>query len=187
MIADRRHCFGYGSLANSGTHDWPVAGTATLSGWRRNWAHRSMGARGVTALTIEPAPGSVIAGQMLAVPDDGWANLDQREAGYDCVIAQVSPLLDGSVTYVSEDPQGADRDHPIWLSYVDTVLEGFLDMGGLDAVDAFVETTVGWDAPILDDRGDKLYPRATALVRETEAMVDGVLANLPLVWMSLKD
>ena len=183
----RRHCFGYGSLANQGTHDWPDAGTATLSGWRRAWSHRATGERFVTALTIEPAPGSVIEGRLLALPDTDWPKLDARESGYECVAAPVHPMLPDTVTYVSGNHVPADEVHPIWLSYVDTVLEGFFALGGIVSVEAFITTTDGWDAPIVDDRIDKRYPRATTLSRDTEREIDGLLADLPLIWVTAPD
>ena len=57
----------------------------------------------------------------------------------------------------------ATSECPIWLSYVDCVLAGYFELGGAAAVDAFITSTTGWDAPLRDDRGAPLYSRAVKL------------------------
>ena len=72
--------FGYGSLVNCATHDYPQAQTATLNGWRRVWVRTAL--RDVVFLSIHHAPGHSIDGLVAAVPDADWAALDLREGGY---------------------------------------------------------------------------------------------------------
>ena len=45
--------FGYGSLVNRATHDFPEAHPARVTGWRRAWRHTDL--RPVAYLTAEPA------------------------------------------------------------------------------------------------------------------------------------
>ena len=58
--------FGYGSLVNRATHDYPAATPAQLRGWRRTWVRTDI--RDVVFLSVRPDPGSVIDG-LVAVPE----------------------------------------------------------------------------------------------------------------------
>ena len=64
------------------------------------------------------------------------------------------------------------RAAPVLLSYVDTVVQGFLQEFGEDGVARFFDTTGGWDAPIRDDRAAPIYRRAVTLSRAEAALVD---------------
>ncbi|MEY8841633.1 gamma-glutamylcyclotransferase family protein, partial [Cribrihabitans sp. XS_ASV171] len=75
--------FGYGSLVNTTTHDFPDPRPATLSGWKRAWRHTDL--RPVAFLTAVPDPKARIEGMIAHVPDNDWAALDEREWAYDRV------------------------------------------------------------------------------------------------------
>ncbi|MEO0752271.1 MAG: gamma-glutamylcyclotransferase family protein, partial [Pseudomonadota bacterium] len=77
--------FGYGSLVNRNTHDYPDARPARLLGWRRVWRHTDL--RPVAYLTVVPDDTAEIDGLMAAVPNADWAALDIRERAYDRVAA----------------------------------------------------------------------------------------------------
>ena len=49
-------------------------------------------------------------------------------------------------------------------------------MHGHAGVSHFFETTDGWDAAILNDRADPVYPRHQALSKDERALVDRHLA-----------
>ena len=51
--------FGYGSLVNRATHDYPGAQPAQLHGWRRVWVRTDL--RDVVFLSVRPDPGTTIA------------------------------------------------------------------------------------------------------------------------------
>ncbi len=172
--------FGYGSLVNRATHAYADAHRARVTGWRRVWRHT--GLRPVAFLTVSPAPGSEIEGLIAAVPGGDWRALDQREAAYDRLPAT------GDVTHdlpyrpevaIYAVPEGKhdapSTRHPVLLSYLDVVVQGYLTEFGHDGVRRFFDTTDGWDAPVLDDRADPRYPRHQWLDAAERAIVDAEL------------
>ncbi|KMK68764.1 gamma-glutamylcyclotransferase family protein [Puniceibacterium sp. IMCC21224] len=173
--------FGYGSLVNSRTHIYDPVHVARATGWRRIWCHT--GARELAYLTVLPDPGCAIDG--LVAPVDGdWSALDLRETAYDRLDANgsVSHRADhGPVAIYAiapENRQLPDDDHPMLLSYLDVVLQGYLEVYGTGGADRFIATTAGWDTPVLDDRARPRYPRAQDLDDSQRAYVDAALASL---------
>jgi len=177
--------FGYGSLVNDRTR--PAGGAAaraSLAGFRRSWRVRGGTA---CALTVVADPASCVRGVVVTEPAGNLAALDAREARYRRTLAAEGTLAhdDGSaappqVHYYAVTPAHdgpGDRACPILLSYVDCVLQGFLDHWGEAGVAHFVETTDGWDVPVLDDRAAPLYPRAQPLSGRERAIVDAALAT----------
>jgi len=175
--------FGYGSLVNRATHDFEDAHPARLTGWRRAWRHTNL--RAVAFLTAVPAPGHVIDGLVAHVPDDDWAALDEREHAYDR--SPVTKATDHAVPRdvhvqvyaIAHGKHGLpDTTHPVLLSYLDVVVQGYLREFGEAGVARFFDTTDGWDAPILNDRSNPTYPRAQSLNREESAYVDDWLRTV---------
>jgi hypothetical protein len=175
------HFFGYGSLVNTATHSYPDTRTAHLSGFRRRWRHTSL--RDVAYLTVEQAPGHIIAGLIAAVPNGDWAALDLREAAYDRLL--VAPELihhdhphpitvEVYKTSTANDAPPSTR-HPILLSYLDTVVSGYRQIFGQEGAQAFFTSTDGWDAPVLNDRAHPIYPRTTPLSRQDRILIDSLL------------
>lgn len=62
--------------------------------------------------------------------------------------------------------------HPVLLSYLDVVVQGYRRWFGEDGVAAFFASTDGWDAPILNDRAAPRYPRHQPLSKDDREMVD---------------
>lgn len=175
--------FGYGSLVNRDTHDYAPATPARLTGWRRVWRHT--GLRPLAFLSVEPAEDVTIDGLVAAVPGDDWAALDRREGAYDrrhllpAEIAHEAHWATSVQVYaVSARHHQADDTHPVLLSYVDTVVQGFLREFGEDGARRFFDTTAGWETPILDDRAAPRYSRARPLARGETAFVDNALAEV---------
>ncbi|MHC0053683.1 gamma-glutamylcyclotransferase family protein [Actibacterium sp. D379-3] len=169
--------FGYGSLVNRATHSYPRASPAQVTGWRRAWRHTKL--RPVAFLTVVEAPGAVIDGLIAAVPGRDWAALDAREHAYDRHRV-ARPDLDELHIYAVA-PQHSDHPdmrHPILLSYIDVVVQGYLREFGPDGARRFFDTTDGWDAPILDDRITPVYPRHQPLDADERGFVDGQLSRL---------
>ncbi len=178
--------FGYGSLVNTATHDFPNPKTAQLAGWRRAW--RPTEQRQVAFLTAIPDPECEIDGMIAHVPDDDWDALDQREWAYERV--RVTNVVSHPLTHpveiavyiVAESGQPRKRqNHPILLSYLDVVVQGYLRAFGPEAANRFFETTSGWDLPILNDRAAPRYPRHQALSPDETTFVDAWLPRLPSI------
>ncbi|MCV2868476.1 gamma-glutamylcyclotransferase [Defluviimonas sp. WL0002] len=175
--------FGYGSLVNRATHDHAPSAPVTLSGWRRVWRQTVL--RPYAFLSVEPAE-SEIQGLVAAVPDDDWAALDRRESAY--LRHSVSPASlsapDWAETvqiYAVDDTHHApDASHPILLSYLDVVVQGFLREFGRDGARGFFATTTGWSA-IHDDRAAPIYPRHQALTGTERRLVDDCLDEWGIV------
>lgn len=165
-------CFGYGSLVHRETRPGRCgAERASIRGFERAWAHRTE--RSGTVLTVRRAPGRGIEGVFFAVDDATAAALDRREVRYD----RLSLDAPGDYTYAAPEAilSPGTREHPILRSYLDCVLAGYHDLGGADAVAAFVDTTTGWETPILDDRSEPRYVRAVAVAPAVLAAIDDEL------------
>ncbi len=176
MVRDA-YFFGYGSLVNQATHDFAGAMPAQLRGWRRVWRHTTL--RPVAYLTVAPDAGTEIDGLMAPVPEAHWPELDAREAAYIRVPAahQVRHPLphapEIAVYTIPEGHHGAPTEtHPILLSYIDVVVQGYLCEFGEAGVARFFSTTDGWEAPILDDRASPRYPRHLPMSGPERALTD---------------
>jgi hypothetical protein len=175
--------FGYGSLVNRATHSYPGASPATAKGWRRRWCHTAL--RPVAFLTAVPDPQGEIDGLMAAVPGADWQALDQREYAYERIATHttVTHALDHQPEIALYAVPLATRSdpslrHPVLLSYLDVVVQGYLAEFGAAGAQRFFATTDGWDAPILNDRHAPLYPRHQSLTRSEQQVVDDQLAAL---------
>lgn len=170
--------FGYGSLVNIATHSYPNAQNATLTGYRRVWRHTSQ--RPIAFLSVEPHAGTDIQGIVAEVPQGNWTALDLRESGYNRSDVTGLTTHDGPpnpvAVYAVTDWHPSDA-HPILLSYIDVVVQGFLHRFGPAGAQAFFDSTAGWAAPITDDRDNPLYPRAQRLTIAEKAFTDAALAR----------
>lgn len=175
--------FGYGSLVNRRTHDYGDIQPATLTGWRRVWRQTTYAPRPI--LTVEPCENVTITGLIAHVPNDDWAELDQREHAYDRVPVNhairhdLSNPADIATYTVPIDKHPASEElKPIYLSYLDVVVQGYLMEFGIEGVRAFFNTTIGWEAPIKNDRNDPIYPRHQVLTPEETRLVDAELSRI---------
>lgn len=175
--------FGYGSLVNRRTHAYGEAYHARVAGWRRVWRHTPL--REVAFLSVERARGVELEGLIAAVPGGDWRALDHREDGYRRhrlaeglahaatrpVAAEIYAVPDNEA-----DPSGAL--HPILLSYLDVVVQGYVREFGEAGAERFFDTTRGWEAPVVDDRRAPRYPRAQTLTARERGLVDAALTVL---------
>lgn len=176
--------FGYGSLVNRATLPNAIAiRRVTVTGWRRSWRATSLTPRGgVCALSVVADPSCAIDGLMVTLDDAHWPLIRAREHRYEpltlCgehaggIIFQAAPAVD----------RFGDADHPIHLSYVDCIVQGYRGEFGPRGVDRLFASTEGWHVPILDDRHALRYPRAQRLspyeLRLVDAMLKTVDANV---------
>lgn len=182
-MAQDPYFFGYGSLVNVMTHSYANPAKAALKGWRRAWRHTRH--RDISFLTAVPDQDAEILGLIAPVPNADWAALDAREFAYDRCDAQgmvthsLPNRIDIAVYAIPESDQAIPTsDNPILLSYLDVVIQGYLHQFGQDGVKHFEETTLGWDAPILNDRTSPLYPRAQILSAQETKTVDNLIENV---------
>jgi hypothetical protein len=174
--------FGYGSLVNATTHDFTPVFTAKAKGWRRGWRYTPD--RKVAYLTAIRDDSAEIDGLIAPVPDDNWEDLDHRERAYERHAAahEITHEAEASeIAIYAIDPARMARptqDHPILLSYLDVVIQGYLQVFGPEGVTHFAETTDGWHAPVLNDRESPIYPRARVLNNDERGMVDDMLARV---------
>jgi hypothetical protein len=175
--------FGYGSLVNLATHQFCDAHPARARGWRRAWRHTKL--RPVAFLTAVPDPTCTIDGMIAHVPGDDWQALDAREHAYARVKAcdDVEHALDHNpsvaIYAIPHDAHGhPDATHPVLLSYVDVVIQGYLRAFGESGAQRFFDTTAGWDAPVMDDRAAPVYSRHQVLSPEERSFVDDALKRL---------
>ena len=167
-----KRVFGYGSLVNRKTHDFPCV-KSSLTGWERVWV--SLPGRPFAILSARRAE-VTIEGLMLEVPLAGQPDLDSREAEYDCV-----SLPGGSFVYSIPAANTVGRPTPILRSYLDVVFQGFDAEFGPESLNGFLETTADWDRGIYDDRAAPIYPRAQVLTTDQSARYDAMLASVPVV------
>ena len=181
--ASRLSFFGYGSLVNELT--WAQqyeAQPGEIRGWRREWKHCVSAPFGrVCALTVVPKQDTVVQGVFISCSQTELEILDKREIGYrrEVLAASEVGVYSGdnpSTVYIySSTPKvyrSGSLEYPIWLSYVESVLFGYLRVFGHDGIDRFIESTGGWDAPIVDDRSKPLYPRALQLPIEIRTFIE---------------
>lgn len=174
--------FGYGSLVNTATHDFENVHTATARGWRRAWRHTAL--REVSFLTAVPDRLSRIEGLIASVPGADWAELDTREHAYDRLNAAhqvehgVGHPLDIAIYAIAPERHGPPSGgHPILMSYLETVLQGYLHRFGQRGVQGFIATTDGWEAPIQDDTIAPVYPRAQPITAEERVLFRDLLTD----------
>ena len=180
---DRAYFFGYGSLVNLATHGFCDAHPARAHGWRRIWRHTHL--RPVAFLTAVPDPACSIDGMIAHVPGDDWAALDAREGAYARIAACEAiehPLSHRPAVALYAIPPEAhghhETAHPVLLSYVDVVIQGYLKAYGEAGAQRFLDTTSGWDAPVMNDRAAPIYSRHQPLTCDERSFVDDALKRL---------
>jgi glutathione-specific gamma-glutamylcyclotransferase len=167
--------FGYGSLVNELTwlqserrhlERYPVE----VQNWTREWRHCVDTPNGpVCALTAVERAGGRIQGILIRCDAADLVQIDAREVGYDRVelprrdlLSSISNLPEKLYTYKSKSSyyRLGGMDYPIWFSYVEAVLHGYLSVFKTEGVDAFIKSTSGWTVPVIDDRHNPQYNRS---------------------------
>ena len=167
--------FGYGSLVNALTHDYPGFAAARLTGWRRLWV--CVPSRPVAFLSVRPEAGSTIDGAVADVPNADFAQLDTRERGY--TRSQVHGCSAGHPVWLYQVAarNASTAEHVILRSYLDTVAGGFAAVHGRASLARFFATTDGWDIPIADDRAAPRYPRYRPLAAGLAGYLDQLVQS----------
>jgi len=182
--------FGFGSLVNRDTRPRDeVAVNATLKGWGRVWNHRvrvGPGRQSCTSLSVEPLSGS-IEGVVVRIPLSELPALDARESGYARMRLPVTDFVLPETLYtdtvyvyrsLQKNRHLADEQHPVAQSYIDCVMAGYLKRFGDDGLKDLLQTTRGWELPVLNDRQAPTYPRSVNLPTEQYQYFDTLLASI---------
>lgn len=171
--------FGYGSLVNAATHDYPDLTLAELAGWQRIW--RDLPGSAFATLSVRRAPEGRIKGALCRVPHGDWRALDLRERHYlrRPVSAAVTPPRSDVAVYEVpiQSLRRTGAPAPILQSYLDVVIQGYAQLYGAAGARAFVATTHSWDRPVHDDRAAPVYPRHQLLSDAERALCDACLAD----------
>lgn len=175
--------FGYGSLMNRSTLPYElVLRRASIRGWARQWRNPFVvnGVR-MCCLTVQPRPNSALPGVVLS---DGSQELDRilMERESPDTIVSVLCMVDQSFTisanmYVAarKNMLWASAEAPIFLSYLDCVLQGCLRLYGPAGVVEFLTSTEGWHLPLIDDRKHPKYNRSIKLSKYETNLIDSCL------------
>jgi hypothetical protein len=187
--ADLVGYFGYGSLVNAMT--WRrayVAHEAKLRNWGREWRHCvELDSDPICALTVSHQSQMVIEGVLILCPRNELKHVDERELGYVRHALPSSDLSCSLITYPNEMfiyrsietyYKFGSRHFPIWFSYLECVLYGYLFKFGKAGVDRFISSTRGWTTPILDDRANPKYPRAHDIPVEDRRLLDETVRKI---------
>jgi hypothetical protein len=183
LLVKHPHFFGYGSLVNRNTHAFTPIHASRITGWRRIWQRAPN--RPAAFLSVIADSDSTIDGVIAPVPNDDWVALDAREFSYarlavtDAVEHAATDVRDISIYAIPpHDSAPPDADHPILLSYVDAVLQGYLREFGQAGAARFCASTEGWNTPVLNDRDAPIYPRAQRLTATEQGFVDDMLLTV---------
>jgi len=130
--------------------------------------------------------GDFIDGVVVTIPLADLPVLDKRENGYDRLqlpadefdlppdcVAQNIHMYVSKLTHSGR----SNLQYPILQSYIDCVLAGYCAVFKQSGMQQFVESTVGWDGVIENERCNPRYPRAVQLPDSQLALFDSVVKN----------
>lgn len=187
--------FGYGSLVNRATHRTDIVGYSkvTLKGWRREWLARPNNSFGkVVLLSVKPCENGEIDGLVVFDHARNQASLDERESNYDRHFVTDSSITEHnwaisdesnirtkkatSIYVATPFPQPDEyKQYRILRSYLDAVMQGYLNKFGHEGVARFVSSTDNFEVGILEDRNDPRYPRAVKTTQKEQNLFDSLV------------
>ncbi len=190
--------FGYGSLVNRATHRTDIIGYSkvTLKGWRREWLARPNNSFGkVVLLSVKRCENSEIDGLVVIDHARNQASLDERESNYDRHIVAESSITEHNSTigdintirakektsiYVAIPfPQPEEYEqYRILRSYLDAVMQGYLNKFGQEGVARFVNSTDNFEIGVREDRKDPRYPRSVATTQKEQSLFESLVPNI---------
>lgn len=179
--------FGYGSLVNENTlrTKYIASIPAELKNWRRMWdipTGIDFGAQTVSLLTARPSQEHATKGVIVFDLAENLPDVDKREHNYDRRTIQHHDIdiadefrdlnCEFYVYEAHKHPDPSDEKPPILQSYLDAVLQGFLNIYGESGVEDFVASTANFHTPILRDRETPRYPRSVSLSHRERELID---------------
>lgn len=179
--------FGYGSLVNENTlrTKYIASIPAELKNWQRMWdipAGVEIGPETDALLTARPSSNTSTKGVVVFDLAKNLPDVDKREHNYDRkTIAHPDMKIadefrdlqcDFFVYEAHKRNDVPENKPPISQSYLDAVLQGFLNIYGEAGVEEFIASTVNFHTPILQDRGTPRYPRSVSLSHRERELID---------------
>ncbi|WP_062226288.1 gamma-glutamylcyclotransferase family protein [Aureimonas frigidaquae] len=177
--------FGYGSLVNKRTLRTRFLGIrkARAMGWRRFWLPRPDPVPAL--LSVRPDETADVEGVVVYDHADHLPLVDEREAGYlrrvvlpeRVVIADAAPFAVPLFIYEArrDAATASEVGATILQSYLDAVMQGFLDLYDEVGLRRFVAETEGFETTVLADRQAPRYPRPVTLTLREAALFDRLL------------
>lgn len=141
--------FAYGSLVNLATVTLSITTRpATVYGFVRQWRNcRTSGTYRVCALTLQPRAGKSIDGLLIRGGFALRTYLAERESQEKEILVRAicagRPVDAQTFVARTRYRRWPTAQCPIWLSYVDCVLQGYLRQFGQQGLERFMATTEG--------------------------------------------
>ncbi|MEO9459195.1 MAG: gamma-glutamylcyclotransferase family protein [Lentilitoribacter sp.] len=179
--------FGYGSLVNENTlrTKYIASIPAELNNWQRMWdipAGVQIIPETDALLTARPSSNATTKGVIVFDLAKNLPDVDEREHNYDRKTIDHSDIniaeefcdlqCDFFVYEAHKRDDVPENKPPISQSYLDAVLQGFLNIYGEAGVEDFVASTANFHTPILQDRGTPRYPRSVSLSHRERELID---------------
>ena len=178
------YIFGYGSLMNSSsrqlTGQTGQALPAIVNGLVRHWGKID------TTLIASPLVAEFGDGQvngvLLEIDSSELTLFDQREKGYqrhrialNNIECSQTLKVDAEVwVYIKSQPLPPCENTPVLQTYIDTVLEGCLEVSESFA-QFFIDNTQGWQYPIANDRSNSRYVNYAGVEKANQVLIDNLL------------
>ncbi|MBL4727605.1 MAG: gamma-glutamylcyclotransferase [Rhizobiaceae bacterium] len=181
--------FGFGSLVNTATlrTDYIETIPVALKGWRRHWQGRpAVDDPEIALLSIHRYDNAQLHGLIVVDRLENLEMVDERERGYQRVqLSHDDFLVQGRdlpvnlptelYVYVANPASEPDSQPPLLQSYLDAVMQGYLNEYGSYGLAHFIETTIGFERSIILDRNEPRYPRAIELDQASAELFDKTL------------
>ncbi|MBL4890463.1 MAG: gamma-glutamylcyclotransferase [Rhizobiaceae bacterium] len=185
MIKQLVGYFGFGSLVNTATlrTDYIETIPVALKGWRRHWQGRpAVDDPEIALLSIHRYDDAQLHGLIVVDSLENLEAVDKREQGYqrvqlshDDFVVQGRALPANLYVYVANAANEPDSEPPLLQSYLDAVMQGYLNEYGSSGLAHFIETTTGFERKIILDRSQPRYPRAIELDQTSAELFDNTL------------
>ena len=193
-------CWGHRALTNAHTRSEQTSSTDSMhTANHSGWTVLSVEPKGVKAV-LPAGSAAAVDGMIVTVDSSELPALDAREKGYkrlelarsdfdfvhtgsvESDLASTNPadcVAETVYMYVSEDQNAAyaNAEFPLLQSYVDCVMAGFETEFGTEGLQRFIDSTLGWSAPMLEDRADPRYVRSVSLCTHQAKRYDDLLAE----------
>jgi hypothetical protein len=172
--------FGYGSdLCLSLIPKHLSFQTATLEGWTKQWSYRSTDRDNPeeknTDLNIIPSDSGSVLGLLFTMTEEQLQEVMSREDGYQQSGVSIDGKLIDTFTADSKHRHLANKDFPIWLSYLDCVLLGAHHFYGFDGVQKVIESL--GESPIYNDRDEPDSKKAIVLTSAEQRKLDWIVQS----------